>query len=82
MKNFIKNYSVELGINDIKQLITAAVEEETGRYVTSIEITIDAGYEDRFSFQPACFNKAVVKLGELIKNPKDPSYSVIGDQKS
>lgn len=66
MKNFIKNYSVELGIDDIKQLITTAVEE-TGRYVTSIEITIDAGYEDRFSFQPACFNKAVVKLGELIK---------------
>lgn len=70
MKNIIKNYSVELGLLDVKELIRNAVEQETGRYVTSIDFSISGGYEDRFSSTPAALTKVTVKLGELITSSR------------
>ena len=67
MVNLIKNYSVELGKDDLVAIIKRAVEAETCRHVLSIDFHINAGSEDRFQYTPPSLGKVVVKLGEPIK---------------
>ena len=64
----IKNFSLELNQEEVKQLIKEACEREIGRKVLSVDFTISAGYDDRFEHSPAALSKVVVKLGEEIKS--------------
>ena len=66
MANVISKYSVELNQDDVKELLSMAVQNETQRKVTSIEFHINGGSEDRFQYTPPLLGKVVVQLGEPI----------------
>lgn len=57
------NMSVDLTGGDIKQLITEWAEKKVpGHKVKSVEFSISAGYDDRFSSSPPSLTKATVRM--------------------
>ena len=67
--NIITNMSIKLNEEQVKQIITDAVERETKRKVTKIYVNVNAGdrgFSQFEPFVPASLSNITVELGDVI----------------